>query len=178
MKHLEHALATCVWNIWNIQKNDTCNLQHETTCCNIKLKQLKHFGTYCCNICMKYMQHPDKKRLQYTSGNKWNILNKCLQHASETLVTYATSPDLLLQHQNRIITTYIWNNWYIHTQRREWGKAGAGRLFQPPGSEPAASGGAQAPPPPPATGLARSGRRTSTSGARAHHRYQRRSWLV
>jgi hypothetical protein len=35
------------------------------------------------------------------------FLNKRLQHASETLATYATSPNLLLQRQNGTIATYI-----------------------------------------------------------------------
>jgi hypothetical protein len=73
-------------------KNNTYNLQHETTCYNIKLKQLKHFGTYSCNICVKHMQHLDQKRLQHMSGNRLNTLNKRLQRASETLAIYATSP--------------------------------------------------------------------------------------
>jgi hypothetical protein len=50
------------------------------------------------------------KRLQHTSENKRNILNKHLQHASETLATYATCatfPDLLLQHLYETIATYI-----------------------------------------------------------------------
>jgi hypothetical protein len=70
--------------------------------------------------------------MQHTSRNRWNIINKRLQHASETLATYATSPDLLLRHQNEIIATYIWNvlnNWNIHMQYR--GGEDQGRLIPP-----------------------------------------------
>jgi hypothetical protein len=59
MKHLEHALATCVEHMIH-SKYNTNNLQHETTCYNIRLKQLKYFGTFCCNMCVKHMQCLDK----------------------------------------------------------------------------------------------------------------------
>ena len=88
------------------------------------------------------MQHPNKKRLQHTSENRPNILKKRLQHAFETLATYATSPIYFcnikmkqLQHTSETSET---NETYIGNIGE--GKAEAGR-FQPPGSEPAMSVG-------------------------------------
>jgi hypothetical protein len=68
----------------------------------------------------------------------------------KTLATYATAPDLFLQHQDETIASYIWNvwnTWNIHMQHRTVeGRVGR---FQTSGWEPTVSHDAWAPPAPP-----------------------------
>jgi hypothetical protein len=94
---------------------------------------MKYFGAYCCNICVKTYATSRSKRLQHTSENRWNSFNKRLQHESETLATYATcaiSPDLLLQHQDEIITTYIWTFETLETYICNVGEGRPGQSVQ------------------------------------------------
>ena len=75
--HLQH---TCI-ALQHIQhsRENTCNLQHENTCCNIRLKTDKTFETYSCNMCNipTYFCNIRMKHLQHTS------------ETSETIETYA-----------------------------------------------------------------------------------------
>jgi hypothetical protein len=119
LKHLKHTLATYVYshcNICNFQIN-SYNLQHENTCCNIRLKYLEYtLATY-----VKHIQHPDQNTCKYTSETEmkhfeqslatfsWNTCNICnipiyfcnihmkhLQHTSETSKTHESNISMLL----------------------------------------------------------------------------------
>jgi hypothetical protein len=107
---LQRTSEAC-WNTLNML------LKHVKRTPENTWKPLQSYGTSkwnTCNVCVKYMQYPDKHtcnmRLENTDETYlWNTRNICLQHVSETIATYATSPDLLLQHPYETNATYIWN---------------------------------------------------------------------
>jgi hypothetical protein len=121
----------------------TKHLHHESTFCNIHLKQMKHLKytlttyvySYCniCNIQIKTL----------TTYRKWNILNRYLQHTCIAIATYATFRSTFVTSVSRtqgppspagtacsyswntcnmkaLPATYEWsrwNIWNIHLQR-------------------------------------------------------------
>jgi hypothetical protein len=83
LKHLRHAIATCVYSQCNI-----CNIQINT--CNIHLKQLKHLKHTLtmymyshCNIC--------NTRSTFTIS-RWNVYNIHMKRKKYTVVTCAYLP--------------------------------------------------------------------------------------
>jgi hypothetical protein len=98
MKYLKHALATCIWNTWNIQKK---HLQHKTTYCNIRLKQLKYLehtvATYVWNMC--------------------NIQKNNCNIRLETDETFWTNTCNICNIPQTTFATSRWNNYNIHLKR-------------------------------------------------------------
>jgi hypothetical protein len=89
MKHLEHALATCVWNTRNIQ------------ICNIILKQLKHL----------------KHAVATSRSKKTADVGKQMKHFEQTLAICLWNTCNICKMCNILRSTFAisrWNNCNIH----------------------------------------------------------------
>jgi len=109
----------------------TKHLQHESTFCNIRLKQIKHLEH---TLAMYVYSHYNifniqTKALATYVQNRWNILYRYMQHTCIAVATYATfkstfATSLLrtqgppLPTQETFATwalpaTYVWSRWNI-----------------------------------------------------------------